>query len=583
MATDLPAQADTTTSVPRRVPEAGAPGRRERLVVAAVTALFGVLLVLWAALLPAFQAPDERAHFDAAVHLAIGDGWPDPGDMHLLRAVDQAGSGAGPSMGDLLRSTGSAEADTVNQMTQHPSTYYVLAGGVLRAVDFTAHRVDVDVVLVRLFSALFVLPLPALAWATVRRVTGSPRAAVVGAFAVLAVPELASIGASVSNDPPVVLFAATTVWLASRVLTGDARTRTAVALAVSLGVAILWKGTALPLIPFVAVVVLVGASRRTGVAARLLRALWVLAIAALIGAWWWLRNLVVFHTLQPSGFESIRPPQPFPAGTGPDPAAFADVSWTTIARTFWGSFGGRAQWILSPVVFETATVLALGAVLVWGFRRAPGLRVAVALAVLPLTVFVFQTANAWGSYRSTTFIGATQGRYYFPALLVFVALSAIAWRRAVGTDRARRRFATVVSAIAVALALYGPFFTFTWIGESGRTRVTSAGLAALAASTPAPVPGLVAAWLVALVLAVTAVLLSRGVPSVQWGPGIPGVPSVQWDPGVPGVPDTEPVGAPAGHAAAGDSGAPAGHGHDHDHDHGTTSDPGSVPDRGTTA
>ncbi len=47
--------------------------------------------------------------------------------------------------------------------------------------------------------------------------TGHPEsaAAVVGAFAVLAVPELASIGASVSNDPPVMLFGATTVWLAA--------------------------------------------------------------------------------------------------------------------------------------------------------------------------------------------------------------------------------------------------------------------------------------------------------------------------------------------------------------------------------
>lgn len=492
--------------------DAVAPRRSEWVVVGTVTAAFAVLLVLWAALLPAFQAPDERAHFDAAVHVAIGDGWPDPGRLRLLEAVDQAGSGTAQSMGALLSSTGAAESDTVDQMTQHPPTYYGLAAGVLHLVDFTSHRPDADVLALRLSGALFVLPLPVLAWATVRRVTRSPRAAVVGAFAVLAVPELASIGASVSNDPPVVLFAATTVWLAARVLTGDARTRTAVALAVSLGVAILWKATALPLIPFVAVVLLVGATRRPGVGARTVRALWVLALAAVIGAWWWLRNLVVFHTLQPSGFESIRPPKPFPAGTGPDPAAFADVSWTTIARTFWGSFGGRAQWILSPVVFETATVLALGAVLVWGFRRAPGLRVAIALAVLPVTVFVFQTANAWGSYRSTTFIGATQGRYYFPALLVFIALSAIAWRRALATRDGHRRFATVVSGTGAALGLYALVFTYASIAERSRIRVTPAGLDVLATMTPVPVWALVTGWLVALVVLVAAVVLSRRVP-----------------------------------------------------------------------
>ncbi len=76
-----------------------APTRGERLVVLAVTATFGVILVLWAALVPTFEAPDERAHFDAAVHVAIGDGWPDPGDLHLLQAVDGAGAGTTASMG----------------------------------------------------------------------------------------------------------------------------------------------------------------------------------------------------------------------------------------------------------------------------------------------------------------------------------------------------------------------------------------------------------------------------------------------------------------------------------------------------
>jgi 4-amino-4-deoxy-L-arabinose transferase-like glycosyltransferase len=496
---------------------APAPRRREWVVVGAVTAAFAVVLVLWAALVPAFQAPDERAHFDASVHVAIGDGWADPGKLRVLEAVERAAAEtdrqAGPSMGELLERTGAAETDTVDQMTQHPPTYYVLAAGVLHAVHFESLRPDVAVFAVRLLGALFVLPLPVLAWATVRRVTRSPRAAVVGAFAVLAVPELASIGASVSNDPPVILFAATTVWLAVRVLTGDSRTRTAVALALSLGVAILWKGTALPLIPFVGLALLLGATRRPGMGPRLVRALWVLAVAAVLGAGWWLRNLLVFHTLQPNGFESLRPPKPFPAGTGPDPVAFADVSWSTIARTFWGSFGGKAQWIISPVVFETATVLALGAVLVWGFRRRPGLRTALVLAALPLTVFLLQTANAWGSYRSTTFIGATQGRYYFPAMLAFIALSAVAWRRAIGTPSGHRRFGTVVAALSAALSVYALLFVYASIAERSRTRVTSVGLAQLSSSTPVPVAAIVAGWVVALVLLVVAVVVSSGVPS----------------------------------------------------------------------
>ncbi|WP_182046778.1 glycosyltransferase family 39 protein [Curtobacterium sp. ME26] len=484
--------------------------RVERVVVAAVTVAFALVLFLWAAVVPAFQAPDERAHLDAVVHVAIGDGWPDPGRLHVLQAVDtfdDAPSSA--TVGGLLDATDAGTTDTVDQMTQHPPTYYAVAAGVLHAVDFRALHPDQALLAVRLLGALFVLPLPALAWATVRRVTRSPRAALVGAFAVLGVPELASIGASASNDAPVVLFAGTTVWLAVRVLTGDRRARTAIALALSLGVAILFKGTALPLVPFVAVALLVAGAPTVRLQVRALRTLGVLALAALVGAWWWLRNLVVFHTLQPSGFESIRPPQPFPAGTGPDPFRFADVSWSTIARTFWGSFGGRAQWIISPVVFETATVLALGAILLWAFRRAPGLRVAIALAVLPAAILVFQTANAWGSYESTTVVGGTQGRYYFPALVAFVALSAIAWRRAFGTDAGHRRGAFVVSGLSAALAVYAVVFVYGSFAEHARVRVTPTGLETLAQSSPLPVPLLVTTWVLALVVLVAALVVAR--------------------------------------------------------------------------
>jgi len=500
-------------------PDAGAGRirRPELLVVLAVTAGFAIVLFLWAAVVPAFQAPDEKAHFDAAVHVAIGDGWPDPGHLHVLEAVDRAAGtedpSASPTMGELLDQTGAGQTDTVDQMTQHPPTYYVVAAGVLHLVHFESLQPSEALFAVRLLGALFVLPLPLLAWATVRRVTRSPRAAVTGAFAVLAVPQLASIGASASNDAPVMLFAATTVWLATRVLTGDRRLRTTIALAVSLGIAITWKGTALPLIPFAGVALFLGAPGPARLGSRIVRTLWPLAIAAVIGAWWWLRNLVVFHTLQPNGFESLRPPKPFPAGTGPDPVTFADVSWSTIARTFWGSFGGRAQWIISPVVFETATVLALGAILVWAFRRAPGLRVAITLAVLPATILVLQTSNSWGSYLSTTFVGATQGRYYFPAIVAFIALSAIAWRRAFGTPTGRRRASLVVSALGAALALYGVLFVYASFAEHSRVRVTPRGLDVLDASSPVAVPLVVVCWLLALVVLAAAVVTSVRVPS----------------------------------------------------------------------
>ncbi|PZE68094.1 glycosyltransferase family 39 protein [Curtobacterium sp. MCBD17_021] len=495
--TGRPVSGGTTDRAPVR--------RAEVVVVAGVTAAFGLILLLWAVLVPAFQAPDERAHFDAAVHVALGDGWPAPGDLHLLSAIEQLAPTDRTPLGDLLRTTDGADSDTVNQMTQHPPTYYVVAAGLLHLTHFEDRSVDAAVAVLRLIGALAVLPLPALAWATVRRVTRSARAGVVGAFAVLAVPELASIGASVSNDGPVMLFAGTTVWLASRVLTGDRRTRTAVALGVSLGVALLWKGTALPLIPFVGLAVVVGATGRP-FPVRVLRAVWVLAVAAALGAWWWVRNLLVHHQLQPDGFSAIRPPRPFPADTGPDPVTFVGVSWSTIARTFWGSFGGKAQWIVSPVLFETATVLALGAVLIWGFRRGRGSGTALTLAVLPVTILLLQSWTTWSSYLDTTFVGGTQGRYYFPAVLAFIALSAIAWRRALRTETGHRRAGVIVPVVAAVIALYGPLYLYGSVAEHGRVRVTARGLDLLATTSPVPVLVSVVLWCAALVVLVVALV-----------------------------------------------------------------------------
>ena len=83
MATEVAPPRTTRTPVPAAVPVR----RPELVVVSLVTAGFALVLLLWAVLVPAFQAPDERAHFDAALHVAIGDGWPEPGDLHVLAAI----------------------------------------------------------------------------------------------------------------------------------------------------------------------------------------------------------------------------------------------------------------------------------------------------------------------------------------------------------------------------------------------------------------------------------------------------------------------------------------------------------------
>ena len=219
-------RASEAALVPARA-AAPAASRPERVVVAVVTAAFALLLTLWAVLTPMFEAPDEFTHWDAAVRLALDEGWPPPGEAQNLAASELARvtnydipPADRSSYGTLLEAA-PGDHDFVNQMTQHPPTYYALAGAVLDAVDFTHHRWDLGVLALRLLSVALVAPLPLLTWATVRRLTRSPRTAIVAATTLLAVPQLAQIGSSVTSDAPIILLGAVTVWLTTRTITGD--------------------------------------------------------------------------------------------------------------------------------------------------------------------------------------------------------------------------------------------------------------------------------------------------------------------------------------------------------------------------
>ncbi|PZE84985.1 DUF2142 domain-containing protein [Curtobacterium sp. MCBD17_032] len=472
----------------------------ERVTIAVVTAAFALWLAAWALVVPVFQAPDERAHVDATVQVALGTPWTPPGDLRILDAVmaAQQEQAAGPAatwstVTELLQSA-PGTSDTVDQMTQHPPTAYLVGAAALRVAHYGDLRWDRAVEVLRLVDVLWVAALPLLVWASVRRLTQSPRAALVGAVALFATPQLASIASSVSNDAPTMLFGAVVAWLATRMLTGDLRRRTLVGLGVALGVLIWFKGTGLPAIPFVAVVALVAGAGALPFARRALRTVVALAVAALIGAWWWLHNLVTYRHLQPNGYEQYRPPMPFPPGEGPSLPHFVDVSWGTITRTFWGSPGGGAQVTIGAVLTAVLTVVALGVVLVWAFRRGPERRAVLCLAVFPALLIVGQTWTSATSYLSTTFVAATQGRYYFPAIVCLIALSAVAWRRIPRTARGRRVLASTIAVASVVLGWYGLGVVAAWFWNAARGPLTAEGLDRFAANGPVPV------WIVAVLL-----------------------------------------------------------------------------------
>ncbi|WIE53569.1 DUF2142 domain-containing protein [Curtobacterium sp. MCBD17_003] len=485
--------------------------RREVVVVAVVTLAFALLLVVWALVTPMFQAPDEAAHVDAVLHLALGGHWDAPGQLHYLNAtraaVDSAASTPPlqrPTVGALLAAH-PGESVLVDQMSQHPPTYYLAAAVVLRILHLHDLRWDVAVVVLRLVDALLVAPLPVLVWATVRRLTRAPRLAAVAPFALFAVPQLAQIGSSVTNEAPVFLLGGLLTWFGVRILTGDRRWWTTLALGLTFAVLASVKATGLPAVLFVAVVVL--AARALPWRARLARAGVALAIGVVLGSWWWVHCLVAFHTPLPNGLAGLTPVTPWPPGSTRNLGLFVDQQWDGLTRSFWGEFGGF-QFPMTPILTDLLSLVALLAI-AWSFtRRFPQRGAVVALGALPAAVLLAVVAYDWRSYGGLHQIGGTQGRFLFVALVAAIAMSAVAWSALVVRPVLRRRAARVLVVAAPAVGAYGLSVAYRGEYEQTNLGITRPGLAHLAYTTPLGSHALAVVGVLMAVAVVVAVVLA---------------------------------------------------------------------------
>jgi hypothetical protein len=478
--------------------------RGEQRTVLALTAAFALLLTLWAFVTPMLSAPDEAAHFDAAEHIALGDGWPDPGTMDLLKVtyVEQ-GQVMNVAHADRqtfaeLRAANPGLHDYPNQMTQHPPTYYAIGAVVLKAIGWQDHRWDVGVMALRLLDVLMLLPLPFLAWSTVRRVTRSPRTAVVGALALFAVPQLAQIGSSVTNDTPVIVLGAVITWLVARAMTGDHRWRIVIWTGVAVAAICSFKGTGLPAVPFVAVALLLAGRGVLSMRTRILRTVVAGVVVAVLGSWWWIRNLLVFHTLQPKGSGDLRVVKPWGNQTSANFGEFMNTEWDRLTSSFWGQFGAL-QYPMTPILTDTLTVLALAVIVGWAFRRSPLRDIAIVMTVLPGLTLLIQMQDNFQSYDDTQIIAGAQGRYVFLALVPLIVLSAIAWRNLLPLASSRMRFGRIALWSFPIIGLYGLTVAYRGFYESMHLQATTIGLARMINLTAAGRYGFV------LVLALTGI------------------------------------------------------------------------------
>lgn len=431
----------TAAGEPARKPS----GRSVPGAVWLVTFLWLLVMVTQTAVFPNLWAPDERLQVDLIAMTNQGHAWPwpEPGAMDTSKGSLAGGfTTLRPPSGYVERSlprradrpsyldAGGAEpADwPKNQLIQHPPLYYLAGAAVLAVVPDWQHvRFDLVFLLLRLWNVLIVLPLPILLWATARRFSLPEPLPVAAALVPLAIPGLSRSAASVNNDNLLVILAAVLTYLTVRVLTGDTSRRTALGIGVVGSLALLTKGLALVVPPWVAVVYLVAAFRHGRRASVL--SLGVALAAMIPGVAWWVRNKLAFGVIQPNG---LYPPGEAPAMT--PRYGWSDGGWTWLARFlermntsyFVPDHTERSMhevWWMAVV----AGALVLLAITVLLVQRRPVLpRVTAVVMLLPtIGCFAIVAMGVWEYFAATGGYAGMQGRYLF-AGAVGVAVVAVA-------------------------------------------------------------------------------------------------------------------------------------------------------------
>ncbi len=401
---------------------------------------------LYAFLTPAWQAPDEPAHYNYVRQLADGR-LPviEPGDYdqaYLTEVVFESGFAPGY---DLTIIEYEDWQPPLYYLLQTP--VYALTGGSLAAM--------------RLLSLLLGAGVVVLAYATALRLLPDQLWLALTAAAFVAfLPQHMAMMTAVNNDSLAELIIAALLF----VMVGVAdRRRTAgprdwLLLGMLLGLGFLTKGTVYPLTAVVGLLLLWRYWRQWSMFLR--AALWVFAPAGLLGTFWWLRNVVVYggvDILGKAAHDAVVVGQPrtaeWVASYGLDGTLQRFVQ--TTFNSFWGQFG----WMTVPMTYPawlypllwlftafvlTGFVLAVLRVRETAVTRAQAL---VLLGLLLLTLAVHIVYNL-------TFV-QHQGRYLFPALIPIalgVALGLGIWLR---PWRARYPWLLYAVPLGLSLALIG--------------------------------------------------------------------------------------------------------------------------------
>ncbi len=400
--------------------------RLERAGLIAILVAYLVLAGLYAALTPAWQIPDEPAHYNYVRQVAQAGCCPtltasDWDDAYRQQLVD---SGFAPQYLDRL--------ETVQYEDHQPPLYYLLLAPIYSLTGGS-------LLALRLVSALIGAGVILAIYGAARAVSGGSAPLALGAAGFAAfIPQHVAILAGVSNDGLAELVVAVGMLLGLWYLTPKVDRQwqpNELVLGAVTGLAFITKASAYLLLPLLALAILLRWLREEDrYWGDLLRYAVSFVLPALIlGGLWWARNELTYGLADFLGLarhDAVVVGQPRTADwiAREGVAAWLGLGVRTTFNSFWGQFGWMGvpmpDWVyLILLAFTLASYAGLIPLLMrarpeeFSVTRRDGVLVLTALFGLGIAAFL---------YYNTSFV-QFQGRYLYPAMTAFAIATAAGW------------------------------------------------------------------------------------------------------------------------------------------------------------
>jgi 4-amino-4-deoxy-L-arabinose transferase-like glycosyltransferase len=424
-----------------------------RILLTVTIAAYVAIGVLYAAYTPAWQVPDEPAHYNYVRQLAQGRGFPvmEVGDYDQEYLSQLTSEGFPPDL----------SIDSVTYEDHQPPLYYLLATPVCQLSGCALLGL-------RLLSVALGAALLVVAFGAVRAIfPARPEIALAATAFIAFIPQHAAMTAGVNNDTLAELIVAGALWALVVYLRGKCNRPWHIGLL--LATALLTKGSIYVVVP-VAVLAVVIRWRREGrtwqwAAAQLA---WMLVPALLLSAPWFVRNGMVYGWHDPTGqarhdlvVEGQMRPLEYVMLEGWD--GYWERAVTFTFQSFWGQFGWMGVVLPATIYRGLAlfSLLLLGGFLWWLFDpRRPRLTPHQRLSLILLLASGILTVSMFAWYNCKFL--QHQGRYLFPALIPIGTAAALGLNQLAGLLPRKSR-AWALGGLFAGMALFAVYCLFKYV------------------------------------------------------------------------------------------------------------------------